>query len=259
MKKSWTPSHSAGLAAVVLAMPFLSWQFMAAGHTLLSWISSLGLVLVFMALAGHGIQGQWRGALIDNRNVISLARLQMALWTVIVLSAFFTGALWNITMGAEEALTIRVPSELWILMGISTTSLVGSPLVMGAKMGQSPALAELEATRKSFAAQGTDPEGLDNKGLILTYKEPRHARWSDMFTGDETGNAAHIDLAKVQMFFFTTIIALAYCAALGRLFMTMGGNRMDAFPTIDQSMLTLIGISHAGYLTSKATVHSQRG
>jgi hypothetical protein len=210
-----------------------------------------------LAIAGHGILGQWRGVLIDHRNVISLSRLQLVIWTVIVLSAFFTGSLWNLRMELEDPLTISVPTELWILMGISTTSLVGSPLIMSGKKTRSPKATELDSTKKSMMAQGYHSAMIDNKGLILVNTDPKLARWSDMFTGDETGNGAHVDMAKVQMFFFTIIVAIAYSTALGRLFVASSAGGFNTFPNLDQSILSLIGISHAGYLTSKGTPHSQ--
>jgi len=257
MEKSWTPIHSLGLAIILGLMPLLTWWSLASGHTLFSWLSNLVLVIGFMAIAGHGVLGQWRGVLIDNRNVISLSRLQLVIWTVIVLAAFFTGALWNIVMGLDDALTINVPTELWILMGISTTSLVGSPLIMSAKRGLNPDTTELDATKQSLSAQGDDGAMLGNKGLILVNTDPKLARWSDMFTGDETGNGAHVDIAKVQMFFFTIVVAVAYSTALGRLFAATSSGGFNTFPNLDQSMLALIGISHAGYLTAKGTTHSQ--
>lgn len=51
-------------------------------------------------------------------------------------------------------------------------------------------------------------------GQIIGNAQPALAQWSDMFTGDETSNGAHVDLAKLQMFFFTVIVALSYFAAL---------------------------------------------
>lgn len=257
MEKAWTPSHSWGLAGIVALMPLSTWWALASGHALFSWLLNLGLIMAFLAIAGHGVLGLWRGVLIDNRNVISLSRLQLVVWTVIVLSAFFTASLWNLQMGLDDALAIKLPTELWILMGISTTSLVGSPLILGGKKVQDPDVAEFDATKKSIAAQGDDPALIDHKGLVLVNADPRQARWSDLFTGEETGNGGHVDMAKVQMFFFTLIVAIAYAVALGKLFMAMRAGGFDAFPNMDQSLVSLIGISHAGYLTSKGIPHSQ--
>lgn len=62
--------------------------------------------------------------------MISLSRFQMLVWTVLVLSAYGTLA---VTRAAEldplTALDVEIPQTVWVLMGISTTSLVGSPLI----------------------------------------------------------------------------------------------------------------------------------
>ena len=94
-----------------------------------------------------------------------------------------------------------------------------------------------------------------NKGQVIVNTSLGAARWSDMFKGEETGNAAHLDLGKVQMFYFTLILVLAYAVALGCAF--AGEERIHAFPALDPSMVALLGISHAGYLVHKAVPHSQ--
>jgi hypothetical protein len=65
---------------------------------------------------------------------------------------------------------------------------------------------------------------------------------ADMFRGEETGNAAFLDLGKVQMFFFTIID---------------GGVPIHEFPALDESIVALLGISHATFLTYQAVPHSQ--
>jgi hypothetical protein len=79
-----------------------------------------------------------------------------------------------------------------------------------------------------------------------------------MFEGTEVGNAAHVDLAKVQMFFFTLIVALAYIYALGSV---ITGNTIDdpnlSFPPLSDGMVTLLGISNGGYLGAKAVDHTK--
>jgi hypothetical protein len=79
-----------------------------------------------------------------------------------------------------------------------------------------------------------------------------------MFKGDDEANANYLDLSKVQMFFFTIILVLIYGVALGTMFMGVGDgvNRttlaITAFPTLSATMVTLLGISQAGYLAYKA-------
>jgi hypothetical protein len=115
-------------------------------------------------------------------------------------------------------------------------------------------------TAKTFdllAKHGDDPSKLDTKGQIVVNDDPSMARWSDLITGEETGNAAHLDLARVQMLFFTLIIGLAFGAALYDIFASVIDAKLETLPDLDASMLALIGISHSGYLAAKAAPHSE--
>lgn len=89
-------------------------------------------------------------------------------------------------------------------------------------------------------------------GLLAVAKEPK---FSDIFYGDETGNVNSVALDKVQMFFFTIAILLAYGVAIGTLLqqadLLINPLGFD-FPALSSSMVTLLGISHAGYLTVKS-------
>jgi hypothetical protein len=57
-------------------------------------------------------------------------------------------------------------------------------------------------------------------------------------------------MAKIQLFFFTVLLVFAYAASVGALL------RHNPYPTslpdVGGGMLPLLGISHAGYLMSKA-------
>jgi hypothetical protein len=93
----------------------------------------------------------------------------------------------------------------------------------------------------------------------ILYKNPtvNDASFSDMFEGNEIGNAAYVDLGKVQMFFFTVVVAIAYIAALWDVI--SGDGIYDAnftFPVLSDGMIALLGISNAGYLASKGVKHT---
>lgn len=251
----WTNFHTFGSFAVLLALPTGTWWLAARGRPLAGWLLALALVAAFMLVAGHGVTGRWRGALIDDRNVMSLSRTQMAIWTAIVLSAYLAAVTWNLAWGHDYPLGVAIPGELWVLMGISTTSLVGSPLIVAGKKTKAPADDEFEAMKTRLVANGEKEGATVNKGLLAVNVDLRDARWSDIVTGEEVANAAHLDLARVQMLFFTLVLAVAYATALGRMFAGIGDMNFEALPDLDQSALALLGISHAGYLTSKGVVH----
>ncbi len=94
--EKWTGIHTVAAVAIVILM-FLIGLLVPNHLRLGGWVLTLILLAAFIVISGHGITGLWRGALIDERNQMSLSRLQIVLWTVIVLSGYFTAALANLT------------------------------------------------------------------------------------------------------------------------------------------------------------------
>ena len=128
----WTFWHSISLplsVGLILLLGFL----LPADQLLMIWILIMIIIIVTLLILGQGITGFWKGVLIDEDNHISLSRFQLLCWMVLVLSAFLASAIMNIRIGNCDALSITLPTELWILLGISTTSLVGSPLIKNTK------------------------------------------------------------------------------------------------------------------------------
>lgn len=225
-----------------------------------SWLAIMGLLTIVLLLIGWGITGLFRGVLIDERNKVTLSRLQAALWTVLVLGAFLAGGINNVKMEESNPLSIKIPVELWWVMGIATTSLVGSLLVRSVKekktanrlqasetfrqLGVAPASSQQERW-----ALTTEAGDVIARGQIVVNTAPESSRWTNLFKGGETSNAAQVDLGKVQMFFFTLILLLAYGVALGRV---LGGEApVKSFPALDEGMIAILGISHAAYLANK--------
>lgn len=254
MTSHWRWYHSLALFLILVVMVVLD-LILPDSARLGAWLTTFGLLLAFIAVVGNGITGLWRGALIDERNKMSLSRFQLVLWTSIVLSAFLAAVLANLSKPGIDPLAVGIPQELWLLLGISTTSLVGSPLLKDNKKKRQPDPVEHAYTLNQLADQGTNPGTVGNEGLIVVNATPDMAGWSDMFKGDETGNAALLDIGQLQMFYFTLIGALAYCFALGSQLRTTLGP-IDHLPALSSSFLALLGISHAGYLTNKAVPHS---
>ncbi|HEU5226862.1 MAG TPA: hypothetical protein VFU49_03545 [Ktedonobacteraceae bacterium] len=256
----WTIWHTLGILLTLIATGIAGWFIPS---RLMAWLAILLLLTFFIALAANGVTGNWRGALIDNRNRISLSRFQMLLWTILILSAYLAATLANMKVtpdltGTGNLFSVAIPSGLWLLMGIATTSLVAAPLILSTKTTKTPDEQQKDNTLKLLANQHVDV-GNDNvidRGQIIAYATPDNARWADLFTGEEVGNAAQFDLSKIQLFYFTFILILVYGIALATIFAGPGPT-IKALPDIDQGILALLGISHAGYLTSKAIPHSQ--
>ncbi|NBD23168.1 hypothetical protein [Paenibacillus glycinis] len=209
------------------------------------WIAALVLMGCFFMIVSLRVTGRPFGLLVNERNLISLSRFQTVLWTLVLLSAYYTAASLRIygLQDIEEALNIAMDWHLWALMGISFTSLVATPLIHTTK--QAKTIDPDEAGK----LQPADVEGSD--GILFANSSFADASWTDMFEGEEVKNARYVDLAKLQMFFFTVIAALSYAALLLQMFNTRAPGGIATFPAVSEGLLALLGISHAGYLTSK--------
>ena len=172
----WYWWHTAGLAFFVVLIVGVALRRPMELRD--AWLVLAASLMAFAAISGHGIKGVWRGVFIDERNMISLSRLQMLVWTVVVLSAYGTMALARVQETPATALDVAVPDTLWLLIGISTTSLVGSPLLKNTKRGKGSALEEqekkeiLENQRKDLSKR------VRAEGRIASKKSVDDASWS---------------------------------------------------------------------------------
>lgn len=269
----WTIWHTIALGVFVAVVVWVSVrQDIGLRFT---WSVLAVLLVAFALVAGHGIKGVWRGVFIDERNMISLSRVQMLAWTVVVLSAYGALALTRVHFDPSTALDVVIPQEMWLLIGISTTSLIGSPLIKSTKKKASRAL-DSGKEKESLDSQrvGLSDE-VKVEGSIVSKKTVNDASWSDLFTGEEVTNVAHLDLAKIQMFFFTVLLVFSYIVTILSLFATACGIeeltalaaqlgttgsttltgsecwKPDSLPALSNGALALVGISHGGYLVNK--------
>ena len=249
------------LLALIAAAVLIGWIVPAATYRQAAflWLSNMALLLLFSVVSGYVITGFLRGALIDSRNKISLSRFQMLLWTILILSGFLTAVLINVRRGQSEPLSIALNPTLWELLGISTASLVGSPLIKNNKKSEPTNMGAAVRTKSLLSRQGASPSGVEAEGQIVVNNDTKDASFTDMFKGEEVGNAAFLDLGKVQMFYFTLITWFVYATALGQMFERStqpGAPKIAGFPDLDTGMVALLGISHAAYLANKAVPHT---
>jgi hypothetical protein len=321
--------YATGLSIVSIVAIFVVGLVLPKG---LNWFLVMFFMICFIALIGCLRTGRLSGIFINERNLMSLSRFQLVLWTLIVLSAFLTIALARISASVadptaiDDPLAITLPEQLWTLLGISTASLVGSPLILSTKLPKKPnpkvreafiagkvakideedgeliaanfiairkkeketgeeyteeeftaslflntttqvklgtlaevkneenkaQMLELEKRQKKIVARvkriGADAE---RKGTLNSNADIKDASFSDLFQGDEKGNCEHIDMAKVQMFFFTLIIAFSYMVLLVNLILNSDATELDSFPELSDGLVALLGISTAGYLANK--------
>jgi hypothetical protein len=251
MKKSWfwAAVPLSVMCLTSIALP----QLLPHGRAWLFLISAALLAGEF-AVIGALINDRPIGAFIDNRNLLSLSKLQAGAWTVIVLSALATAAAYNAvgpghSYATVAALNVVIPDELLLAMGISATSLVAAPALLSLKAAEAP-----QAHAAQGAANRTKKTVVGN-GKLLTKQTAKDASWADLVTGEELGNAGTPDLGKIQQGFITLILLGAYSFYI---FQYFGSNiaLITQLPTVDKSFVWLLGLSHGTYLAYKAAPHT---
>lgn len=222
------------------------------------WLGSMVLLGAVTLGLGRTVTGRWAGALIDERNKMSLSRLQMLLWTILIASGFLVAVLANLHLGQPHPLAVAIPRELWLVLAVSTTSLTASPLIQSTKQTRAADEQEKERTFTALARQqgvASVSGTTTHVGQLVINLDPSSARWSDLFTGEEVGDASILSLGKIQMFYMTWVLILAYAASLISLISDPGP--ISTLPDPDSGLVALLGISHLGYLSLKAIPQSR--
>lgn len=214
-------------------------QTQAGGLILLPWgVTAAIMVLCFAMIgeiptgaAGCSSGGDWRRVLVDQRNKMSLSQLQLVLWTLLVISAAFTEGMVNAAWGSHDPLALQIPSRLWILLGLSTTSFVAAPVVLSGKA---------------------------KTGSLHTKNKGEHA-WRDIFFGDDMANADQVDFSKVQQLFFTILLLFVYTVALGSVMVGAVPSKATqlTFPQLDRGFIGIMAVSQTAYIAYKALPQKQ--
>jgi hypothetical protein len=199
------------------------------------------VLVAFCAVAGCVVNKRIDGIFIDERNRISLARLQWVAWIVVIFSSYFTISALNLASGIAPL--PKMPTELLELLGIVTGSAVVSNVIVDSK--------------KSVPV-GPQPQPSPGEpaqvGLMDRNLTPAEASWADLYCGEEASNRDVVDVSRLQQLVITILLIITY---IGQIWLslekaTISGTLTD-MPTIDSSFVTLLGASHAGYLFYKAT------
>lgn len=194
------------------------------------------IFLVAAMAAGVAIKGHPLGVAIDKRNRLSLSKLQMLLWTAIVIPALATLVAYRVAHGlGMEAADIVIPTEVLAAMGIAAGSLAASPAVLSLK-----------------------PEEGDQRVAVRPLTE--RVRLVDLIRGDEEGNKDAIDLSKLQQFAVTLLLIGVYAGVVYSSFASIVWVRraltdplpLRELPALGVGFVQLMAISHAGYLLYKA-------
>ena len=90
------------------------------------------------------------------------------------------------------------------------------------------------------------------EGLMVSRRRVEDASFSDMWIGDDIGSWGQLDFAKVQMFCFTLILALAYSVTTAAMFFGVLPPYTE-FPVIQPAIAGFLAISNGGYIYHKVT------
>lgn len=223
------------------------------------WLTIALLMFVFVLYLGRWISGRPLGVLINERNLMSLSRFQMVSWTILLLSAFLAIVLKRLhVLSANVAaapLNVSMDPRLWALMGISATSLVGTPLLLSTKADQQPAPNTVTKAANALNEPATEIQA-NLQGTLYSNSKVSDAKITDLFQGDEVGNTASIDVSKLQMFYVTVVSLVAYAYAIYSAIGSIYPQEGFAMPVPSSALVALLGISNAAYLTNKTVQHS---
>jgi hypothetical protein len=182
---------------------------------------------------GDGYSGSVLGLLVDDRGRYSLTRLQLSLWTLVVLS--LTAGVFAARAGTRgvDPLGFSIPAQVLGLLGIS----VGS------------------------AAIATGVKSYKNRmrPTFIAASQPGEATFAQMLMVEEGPQADKtVDVYKMQNFLVTVFLVAAYVVLAVHTYAGWGTGRSIAspadiatLPAFSGTFLALLAISHAGYLGGK--------
>lgn len=230
----------------------------------IAFVVVMVIICLFMMVIGMVTSNRPLGFLISENYVMSLSRVQLSAWTILVLAAYLVAALKRVLAPEIDApLDIAIDWKVWTLLGISTASFVGSPMVLSRKKAKTPADEAVKKAEPEIANIVAKPAGAEKgvvesnrAGTVFKYPDPSYTVFYDIFEGDEVGNTLTVDIAKVQMFFFTVIAVFSYAVAVYQMLYSGEPENFATFPVPSEGLVWILGISHAGYLGAKAVDHT---
>jgi len=204
------------------------------------WLLCFFLALVLTGSIGKKLTGHVRGFLLDDRNKYSLSQLQVVAWTMVIVSSMATIVL------AYGSLNIALTGELLALMGISLASLGGSLVIKGQQANSEPT--------KTDTAGAPQVDGVELQGRLAKNHADTQARWSDIFKAEifEEAVTNKLDFGKFQLFLVTLILVVGYVLILFNTDFEQPDGSYK-LPELSKEVVTLLAISHAGYLGIKVS------
>jgi hypothetical protein len=209
---------------------------------IVAWaVSAVGIVGLAVWV-GRMVTGRKSGLLIDARGRYSLTHLQVALWTVVILSLVAgtaVGRVWHST----SPLGFDIPGELLAVMGIS----------LGSGVLTTAAKASKDATRPQNVSAAMTEQLMERSGLTETERERWRPRFRQIYTQEEGAFADEVvDIGKFQNFVITLVLVLAYIVAVAQALDAAGSvTAFRALPGFHGVFLILLAVSHGAYAVTK--------
>ncbi|MBC8453311.1 MAG: hypothetical protein H8D69_02420 [Chloroflexi bacterium] len=201
------------------------------GKEEIAWFSTTALLLLTFVLLGPMVGRRWFGVIVDFRNKPSSSRLQIALWTIVVISTVVTATVYNIVANAIDPMSFSIPGNVLAVLGISAVGVGGSQLL------------KVTADRAGKLHSHSDVKKANIRNLIEEEDQ----------NPDET-SVTNIDVSKVQMLMFTVIGIVTYSAVVLKWISGDPGTAgLMEFPDFSEGLMAIIAISHGTYLGIKAT------
>ena len=227
--------------------------------------------LVASAVGYTGVVARWGlhtkgtplGIVIDWRNRVSLSRFQMVLWTLLTLPTLTVGLLDNLLRAPSIAqiAEFNIEWSLVALMGLSVASFLAAPAALSLKENAAADPGESkDAVALLSRADGVAEGEVGVQGQVTTRRTASRALLSDLMLGEETGNAGELDIARAQMLAITLVVWTVYLLQVLRQYgsYTVESWQIDALRPFSETLLTLILISHGGYITGKVLPNSAK-
>jgi len=228
----------------------------------LIFASTFAGTLLFLIGLGLQVTGAPLGWIAGARNTYSLSRLQMGLWTLVIVSGLIAAVVcraWGMADRASltSAMDVYIAPEIYAVLGISYFTAAAAPALLSIK-ANAPTPSGKVVPASVRLGETIVPEG-------NIFQRPMGAipRLGDLVQGDDLDTAGTVDLSKVQQLLFTLLLVGTYLAMLVGWFLGKMPppeskphgvpDHGSVLPIFSQNFVYLLALSHAGYLGYKAT------
>jgi len=249
-----------GALTFALAAPaLLVWAWDARGGgfdyvRVAAWLCCVAGLLGLGGCVGVEVRGRVGGVVIDERNRYSLSRLQMLAWTTLLVASLYTLFLANAIRGdaAQSIMKIEIDLNLLVAAGFSLASSVAAPMALSRKADTPSAARDLEKMSTRLTAEQNLSRPAAAVGRVVVKGTVDDARLADLFRGEDVQNAGIVDMSRLQMLLVSAVVILGYCVLM---VVHFGSDKLQlhSLPAFSPTVLTLILISHSGYLAGKVT------